>query len=122
MKAQLASLSMSSSSTPLETTTDTRTTTSSSKFLFNSLSPGAKKRVAARMRAEKQNLARGTMENVRNEFGINVCYWLFNHLVCLIYLFFSYLTTICHQQEQYELRKNLLMLLNSFLLMMKSHD
>ncbi|CAF5173499.1 unnamed protein product, partial [Rotaria magnacalcarata] len=72
LKAQLASLLISSSSTPPEATTGTRTTTSSSNFLFNNLSPGAKKRAAARMRREKQNLARGTMERVHNEFGINL--------------------------------------------------
>jgi cell division septum initiation protein DivIVA len=70
LKAQLASLTISSE----QAITSSTTAVTSSKFLFQHLSPNAKSRATARLMVDKQDLPRGSIESIRNNFGVNVCY------------------------------------------------
>ncbi|CAF5048538.1 unnamed protein product, partial [Rotaria sp. Silwood1] len=75
LKEQLVSLrlSLSSSSSPQETITNSAAAISPSKLFFQNVSPNPKRRATACMAIRKQDLPRGSLESIRNKFGINVC-------------------------------------------------
>jgi len=84
LKEPLASLTLLSSPQTIadgQTVTSTSSSSGSSNILLDNISPASKKRAAARIRMDKEDLPRGAVKQIRKEFGINVCYWSFDYLL-----------------------------------------